>query len=85
MRVTPWTPSKGLVERADTTKEIRQSVDQNQTIYVKMTEGILHDFERRVDHFRHLQWGYVCDQVANMKQEIGILRAELKQMRLGMG
>jgi len=38
------------------------------TVVVKLTEGVMHDFSRRVDQIRHLQWGFLSDQLAAAKQ-----------------
>lgn len=45
-------------------------------VIVKLTEGVLYDFSRRVDQLRHLQWGYISDQLSLAKkvrapQEVG--------------
>eukprot|EP00747_Dinoflagellata_sp_TGD_P166662 gnl/TRDRNA2_/TRDRNA2_189800_c0_seq1.p1 gnl/TRDRNA2_/TRDRNA2_189800_c0~~gnl/TRDRNA2_/TRDRNA2_189800_c0_seq1.p1 ORF type:complete len:827 (-),score=234.66 gnl/TRDRNA2_/TRDRNA2_189800_c0_seq1:58-2457(-) len=58
--------------------------EQGDTIYVKLTEGVMHDFGRRVDQFRHLQWGYLSDQLTALKREHNGLQVELRRWRSGL-
>ena len=47
-----------------------------------MSEGAFHDFERRVDHYRHLQWGYLADELAVCRTQINFLQAEVRRFNL---
>lgn len=47
-------------------------------VAVKLTEGVLHDVSRRVDQVRHLQWGFISDQLAALKREQAQQQAELR-------
>lgn len=38
-------------------------------VVVRLTEGVLYDLGRRVDQIRHLQWGFLADQLASLRQE----------------
>lgn len=55
-----------------------------ETVYLRLSEGALHDFERRIDQLQHMQIGYLCDQLATFRQEQGDLRSEIKNVRLAM-
>jgi len=61
---------------------LRSLVDRGDTIYVRLSEGALHDFEQRIDQLQHMQIGFLCDQLSSIRQEQGELRTEIKHMRL---
>jgi len=46
-------------------------------VVVKLTEGVLHDVSRRVDQLRHLQWGFITDQLSALRREQDRYQAEV--------
>jgi len=50
---------------------LAEYVRTGDTVVVKLTEGVMHDFSRRMDQLRHLQWGFLSDQLAHAKQDSG--------------
>lgn len=48
-----------------------------ETVYARVPDTALHDFERRVDQLEHMQIGYLCDQLATSRQEYAEIRAEV--------
>lgn len=47
---------------------LAECVGHGETIVVKLAGGVLHDFGRRVDQIRHLQWGLLTDRLATFQQ-----------------
>ena len=37
-----------------------------------------------MDHYRHLQWGYLADELAVCRAQISALQAELKAQKIGL-
>lgn len=52
-------------------RSLAEYVETGDTVVVKLTEGVMHDFSRRMDQLRHLQWGFLSDQLAHVKQDAG--------------
>lgn len=50
-------------------------------VIVKLTEGVLHDVSRRVDQLRHLQWGFIADQLSALKREQDRHQAEVSSWK----
>jgi hypothetical protein len=44
-------------------------VSLGRQVVVKLTEGVVYDVSRRVDQLRHLQWGFIADQLSALKRE----------------
>jgi hypothetical protein len=64
--------------------EVLHAIETQEPMFVRMTEGAFHDFERRVDHYRHLQWGYLADELAVYRSQISVVQGEVKAAKLGL-
>lgn len=53
----------------------------NNPIMVRLAEGVLYDFSRRADQIRHLQWGFLSDQLASTRQEKQNRDCDIKKFR----
>jgi len=53
-------------------------------VVVRLTEGVLYDFSRRVDQIRHLQWGFLADQLATVRQDKSDHGTDLKRFRMSV-
>lgn len=59
--------------------ELVACVGSGRPVVVKLTEGVLHDVSRRVDQLRHLQWGFISDQLAELRRALAEERADLRK------
>jgi len=59
-------------------RDLQQVVAQSETVYIRMSDSLLHGVERRIDQLQHMQIGYLCDQFATLRQEIAELRSDFK-------
>ena len=48
-------------------------------MFVRLGDGAVHDFQRRIGHFQHLQLGCLSDQFNTLRQDVQILQMELKK------
>jgi hypothetical protein len=53
-------------------------------VVVKLTEGVLHDVSRRVDQLRHLQWGFIADQLSALRREQDRHQAEVCSWKVAL-
>jgi len=71
-------------ERLSSDEALRTVVAQAETVYVRLADSALHDFERRIDQLQHLHIGFLCDQLATFRQEHADFRTELKGVRVAV-
>mmetsp|Transcript_75712 Transcript_75712/g.195095 ORF Transcript_75712/g.195095 Transcript_75712/m.195095 type:complete len:754 (+) Transcript_75712:29-2290(+) len=64
-----------------TDEQLRRLQSHSETVYVRLSDGAFHDFERRIDQIQHMQIGYLCDQLATFRQEHTDLHMEIKNLR----
>jgi len=54
------------------------------TLYLHFSDNAFHGLERRIESISHTQLGYIADQLCAIRQEHCDLRAEVRNVRLGL-